>query len=78
MSNIPKHLEDAFFAGKRTDEVRFAINDPVKFSAGPNKGKGGAVISIVSMNPEVSLTIELSDGTDVVAPISEICLDEGP
>ena len=55
---VPKDVNDQFFAGLRTDEVRFVINDAVRITSGPHADRTGAVISIVSVEPELTFLIE--------------------
>jgi len=55
---IPKQVEDAFFAGKRTANVRVVVNDAVRVTSGPHAGREGAVVSIVTLEPEVTLLVE--------------------
>lgn len=73
MRDVPKHVDDDFYAGVRTREIPFAINDSVVVVGGPNAGRRGAVISIESIRPEITVLIELGDyGKDVVVPITAL------
>ena len=73
MRDIPKSVAEAFYSGKRTSEVRFAVNDSVEIVAGPHAGKGGAVISVESLEPEVTVLVELGpDGADVIVPVASL------
>ena len=51
--SIANEVHARFFEGRRTDEVRFVINDAVNVTSGPHAGRFGAVISILSLDPEV-------------------------
>ncbi len=73
MSDVPKRVEEAFYSGKRTNEIPFAINDCVEVVVGPQAGRAGAVIPIESTHPEVTLRVELGeDGKDVVVSIAAL------
>ncbi|MFM1873466.1 MAG: hypothetical protein RL398_2888 [Planctomycetota bacterium] len=65
MTWIPKELEEAFFAGRRSSALPFVLNDTVEVVSGHLAGRGGAVISIVSVEPEMVLLVELGDGSNV-------------
>ena len=49
---IPNEVNDAFFSGKRSKKINYIINDTVLVTAGSNKGKEGAIISIDKLEPE--------------------------
>lgn len=73
MRDVPEAIVEAFYAGARTEEVPFAINDSVDVVEGPHSGKGGAVISIESFRPDVTLLVELGDdGIDIIVPVSAL------
>ena len=55
---ISDEINDLFFAGGRTDEIRFTLNDPVRIISGPHAKRVGAVISILTVEPEVTYLIE--------------------
>jgi hypothetical protein len=65
MTWIPKELWEAFFAGRRSSALPFVLNDTVEVLSGLLAGRGGAVISIVSVEPEMVLLVELGDGSEV-------------
>ena len=48
---IPNEINDAFYAGDRSDEIKFVINDTVLITKGEFEGKEAAVISIESLEP---------------------------
>ena len=56
---IPNDVERDFFAGVRTESVRFVINDPVEIGRGEHEGCRGSVISVLSVAPEVEYLVEL-------------------
>ncbi len=78
MRGVPKSIDDAFYAGtRRSREVPLVINDSVEITSGPYSGRGGAVISIDSLEPSMTLFVELGDtGEDVVVPIGDLRRDE--
>jgi hypothetical protein len=77
MKDADNSIEKDFFAGKRTNRVPFAINDSVEVTKGPNSGRVGAVISIQTLSPEVTVIVELGDdGTDIEVPITFLRLLE--
>ena len=53
--SIPDEVSDQFFAGTRTDLVRFVLNDAVRVTSGANKSRTGAVVSIFSLEPTTYL-----------------------
>ncbi|TNF99375.1 MAG: hypothetical protein EP297_05720 [Gammaproteobacteria bacterium] len=61
--SIPQEIEDNFYAGKRSEQIRFTIDDVVKITSGEAQGKEGTVIELESIEPEATYTIELSDGS---------------
>ena len=72
---IPKKVNDAFFAGKRSDKIKFVINDTVHVTKGEFEGIEAAVISIDSLEPEVTYLLERFDGSkDITVPQSSIKL----
>lgn len=38
-------------SGKRTEQVRFVVNDTVRITSGRHKNRMGAVVSVFSLNP---------------------------
>ena len=55
---VSDEVSDQFYAGRRTDQVRFVINDSVRITAGPHAKRTGAVISLVSVELETTYLIE--------------------
>jgi len=76
--SIANEVHARFFEGRRTDEVRFVINDAVNVTSGPHAGRFGAVISILSLNPEVTFLVEslTPPSGDVQVRQSDLKLDE--
>jgi len=75
MRNVPKQIDDLFYSGQRSDQVPFALNDDVLILEGPHSGSTGAVISIASAHPVVSLVIECGGtGDDVILPADAVRL----
>ncbi len=56
--HIPTEIMDRFFTGTRTDAVRFVYNDAVRVKAGPHAGRTGAVVSLLSLDPEATFLVE--------------------
>lgn len=56
--SIPSTVLDQFFAGTRTETVRFVIDDPVRVISGSNKKRTGAVVSVFSLEPVTTYLIE--------------------
>ncbi len=55
---ISDEINDRFLAGGRTDEIRFTLNDPVRIISGRHAKRVGSVISILTIEPEVTYLIE--------------------
>lgn len=64
MSALSREMEESFFASQRSAAVPFVINDSMSIVSGPQEGRAGAVISIVAVEPEVELLVELKDGLE--------------
>ena len=58
-----KELENDFYEAKRSEMLPLVINDAVEILDGPHKGKRAAVISIFSIEPDLSYNVELGDGS---------------
>lgn len=72
---ISNKINDAFFAGKRSSKVKFVINDTVHVTKGEFEGIEAAVISIASLEPEVTYLLERLDGAgDINVPQTYIKL----
>ncbi len=73
MRDVPKPVDEAFYSEKRTDDVPFSVNDSVEIVSGPHVGSVGAVISVESLQPEVTFLVELGpDGTDVIVSAASL------
>jgi hypothetical protein len=70
---VPRSVDEAFFAGTRSAEVPFVVNDAVRVSSGPHEGRSGAV-SIESTRPTMRLLIETGDGAEIVVDASTLTL----
>jgi len=55
---VPGEIERRFFAGERSERVRFAVNDSVRVTSGPHAGRTASVISLVAVEPEVVFLLE--------------------
>ena len=60
---IDEKLEKEFFQSKRSETLPWVINDAVEITSGPHAGKRGSVISISSVEPELTYSVELGNGT---------------
>jgi hypothetical protein len=68
-----KDIDEAFYRGECLPPLLFTLNADVTVTAGPAQGKNGVVVSIVSIEPDVVLLIELDDGTgDIRVPQSAL------
>jgi len=56
--SIPNEVSEQFFAGERTESVRFVVNDSVRVTSGLNKKRTGSVVSIFSLEPVTTYLIE--------------------
>ena len=74
MGQIPEQIQEAFFAGSRSADVPFVINDAVHVVVGDHAGRGGAVISLLAMEPELLVAVELEDGSDAELVASQLRL----
>jgi hypothetical protein len=75
---IPDEIQDAFYAGNRSEIVKFVINDAVEVVTGDHAGKLCAVISIQQLEPEVVYLVEHGkDGSSIIVPQSALRLIEG-
>ena len=72
MAHIPTEVENAFFAGNRDRSFGFAINDSVRLLTGAQAGAVGSVIAIRAIAPDLTLFIELSDGSEIVVLAKDI------
>ena len=75
---IPVELQDAFYAGRRGDVVKFVINDSVEVTSGEHEGCVGAIISVEEVEPAVVYLVERGDnGSSIFVPQSCLKLLEG-
>ena len=63
-----------FFAGKRSKEMPFVVNDTVLITNGPYQERLGAVISPAPTAIEPSFQVELSEGRDIVVRADDLAL----
>jgi hypothetical protein len=71
--DVPREIDNAFFSGQRSENVRFCANDSVRINHGIGEAETGSVISIESLAPEVTYLIELSSGESTI--VSQNSLD---
>ncbi len=73
MSQVPRAIEEAFFARRRSRSVPFVLNDGVDIIGGDHAGRSGSVLSIVSVQPTLVFLVETGDsGEDVVVPVAQL------
>ena len=63
-ATLPQALEEDFHSGRRSDRLRFCMNDEVKVKAGPYAGRVGVVVSLDRTRHEASYLVDVADGTD--------------
>jgi len=73
-----KEIDDSFFRGECIPPLRFTLNDSVTVTVGASQGKTGSVVSIVSIEPEVVLLVELDDGTGDARVAQSALTNAGP
>ena len=73
--DVPQRVDDAFFAGTRSVEIPFVMNDAVRVVSGPYEGRSGAVISIERRCPTMLVLVEMGDGMELVADVSALVLE---
>jgi hypothetical protein len=56
---------DRWMGGELPFDVRFGLNDSVEIIGGPQRGHHGAIIGIVTLEPEPRYLVELGTGEDV-------------
>jgi hypothetical protein len=59
---VPREVEDRWYASDRIEGVDFYINDAVSITDGSHSGEGGAVISLLRLKPEPEYIVELGSG----------------
>lgn len=59
---VPREIEDRWYAGQRIIGVDCYVDDAVSVVDGPHSGKIGTVISLLRMNPEPEYLVELGSG----------------
>ena len=59
---LTREIEERWFAGETIQGINFYLNDAVSITLGPHSGEGGAVISLLRLNPEPEYLIELGSG----------------
>lgn len=70
--DVPQSIDDAFFAGTRSAEMPFVVNDDVRVVSGQYEGRSGAVISIERMCPTMLVLVEMGDGLEIVFDVSAL------
>ena len=73
---IPDELQDAFYAGQRSDHLPFCINDTVRVLYGRKPGEYAAVISIHAVDAELIYLIEYGDGSDDLVAVRKLKSEE--
>lgn len=71
----PDNVSEAFYAGKRSAELPFVLNDVVAVKEGEKKGQLGWIVSLLEVAPEPRYTVELCSGQgDLWLRVSEVQL----
>lgn len=71
---VPEALERAFFAGERTETVRFGINDSVQVVSGEHAGRLGVVIALLTVDPSTEYLVEFGDPPFEDGQVHQDCL----
>ena len=71
---VTEAFERAFFAGERTETVRFGINDSVQVVSGEHAGRLGSVIALLTVKPSTEYLVEFGDPPFEDAQVPEACL----
>ena len=61
-------LNDAFYAGLRSADLPYVVNDEVEVTAGAYAGRTGAVVVLDWSGARLRYLVEFSDGTDELLP----------
>ena len=61
---IPQEILDCFFAEKPSAKTKFGINASVSVVEGAWNGKSGAIVSLSTIEPEVTYVVEFGDGSE--------------
>jgi hypothetical protein len=69
---ITEQMRQAFYEGKRSQELPLVINDAVTVIAGNRIGAGASVISPEAAQPDARYLIEYADGTSEVRLLREL------
>jgi len=73
MRDVPKSIDLAFYAGRRTESLGWAVDDAVTVLSGPRAGDVASVISIERIHPHVELLVEYgTDGESVVVLVEKV------
>jgi hypothetical protein len=72
MVEISRELEYRFYRYEPIENVAFLLNDSVAVIAGPDRGSGGSIISLISTDPEPAYLVELSTGKDAEISQSQL------
>lgn len=64
---------DRWLAGERIPDVAFALNDPVRLTAGARAGQAGVIALLVALAPEPLYLVTLAEGKHVRVRQSALC-----
>ena len=56
--SVDSESERRFYVGERTETVKFVVNDSVEFQTEDGSRRGGAVVAIHSLKPDVRFVVE--------------------
>jgi transcription antitermination factor NusG len=71
-ATLPQALEEDFHSGRRSDRLRFCMNDAVRVKAGPYASRVGVVVALDRTRQEASYLVDFADGTDELVLQSQL------
>ena len=71
---LPESLESDFYSGRRSDALKFCINDDVEVTRGSYAGRRGVIVALDRRELEPRFLVEFGDGTDELLAQSEVTL----
>ena len=71
---LPETLQEDFFAGRRSAQLPYCVNDTVEVTSGPYTGRRGAVALLDRSGDTAKFLVEFGDGTDELLPAQLLTL----
>lgn len=65
---LPESLDHDFFAGRRSTQLPYCVNDAVEVTGGPYHGRRGAVVLLDRSGESPRFLVDFGDGTDELLP----------